>query len=58
MYPTLGFMQANTNTEYVVQSEVSYMQFKGQVIVMGDLNVPTGEQQNWITMDTSDYGCK
>lgn len=31
------------------------MQLKGKVIVMGDLNARAGEQQDWITMDTSDH---
>ena len=38
-----------------LQSEISYMQLNGKVIVMGDLNARTGNQQDWITMDTIDH---
>ena len=34
--------------------EVSYLQGKGDVIIMGDLNACTGELNDWIKMDQRD----
>ena len=56
VYSTISIkqMQSNSNMWAAFEWEVSYLQGKGDVIIMGDLNARTGELNDWIKMDQRD----